>query len=86
MRLKKISLWLINIGDNKFKSMASIGFHKKNILNLIKNRSLLRYFSKICQPIILSELKTIINSLSDDKIKIGLSKTMDEMKIWQTPK
>ncbi|MCK4745086.1 GAF domain-containing sensor histidine kinase [Candidatus Parcubacteria bacterium] len=80
MRLKKISLWLINIDNNKFRPMASVGFYKKNILNLIKNRSLLRYFSKICQPIILSELKTIINSLSDNKIKIGLSKTMDEMK------
>ncbi|MCK5460314.1 GAF domain-containing sensor histidine kinase, partial [Candidatus Parcubacteria bacterium] len=80
MRLKKISLWLINVGDNEFNPMASVGFHKKNILNLIKNRSLLRYFSKICQPIILSELKTIINSLSDKKIKMGLLKTMDEMK------
>ncbi|MEA2064797.1 MAG: GAF domain-containing sensor histidine kinase [Patescibacteria group bacterium] len=80
MQLKKISLWLTNVSDNKFKQMMSVGFHEKNILNLIKNRLLLRYFSKIRQPIILSKLKTMINNLSDDRIKIGLLKIMDEMK------
>lgn len=80
MRLKKISLWLIDIDNNEFKPVRSIGFDSKNISDLLKNRSLLRYFSKICQPIILPELSSIIKNLSDDKIKNGMQKTMDEMK------
>lgn len=78
MRLKKISLWLIN--NNEFKPVESIGFNSKNIFNLIKNRSLLQYFSKIRQPIILSGLNDITKNLPDKKMKTGMQKVMDEMK------